>query len=479
MRRNVRTLTLAVIVCTAASSATVSTVGAQPAALPDTDSYVPSDQWQYTEFSTQPVPSGDLWWQTFGSEPLLRLIALSQQNNFNVKSALSRIRSARAAMQELYAGYSPTISANLGYDIGQTSGRIRRPYSDPAKQSYFTLGVEASWEIDLFGRVAAQVKEGKAMLNVSRLDYDATLVSLAAETATQYFNLLMYRAALQNARDNIASQTEIEQMVEARYKAGLVSLFDLSQARCVLLRTQTQIPELEAEVATALNALTVLCGATAEDIETLVQDSQLQQLAPVCIDAGIPADLLRRRPDIVSAEMNLAALAARVGIAKKDFLPTLSLEAQAGVCGDNFGKMFHKQGFTYSVAPTLSWTIFDGLARRRNVTEARENLQASVADYNLAVEQAVADVNNAMARYISADSQLSLYEKVAEQERGTLTLALQRYKLGLTDFSDVSTSQQSLLSAQNSVIEARGAALIAAVTLYRALGGGWTPSAEE
>lgn len=431
--------------------------------------------WQYTEYSTQPMPDEDRWWTGFNDDTLNRLIALAIQNNYDAKGALSRIRASRAQMQAMYAGYYLTIDASIGYDLQRESGVEVKPYRNATTSSFFTAGLSASWEIDIFGRVAANVKAGKAALAVSRLDYDGVMVSLAANVATRYFSLLTSRLQLANAKEHIKSQTAVLKIVEARYEAGLVAKLDVAQSKTVLLSTESSIPSLETSEIASLNALATLCGVQASDIEALVRQSA-ELPAPVTPHAiGLPADLIRRRPDLVMAEQNLALLSARVGIAKKDFLPTLSLQAQAGVGSHSMNKLFTHDAFYYMVAPTLSWTIFNGLERKRNVEAAKFNLEEAIAEYNNTVLNAVGEVNNALAQFSASRRQCELLALTVGQCREALSLAMERYKLGLVDFSDVATTLQDLLQYQNSLISAKGNALAADVTLYESLGGGWQP----
>ncbi|MDE6334024.1 MAG: TolC family protein, partial [Muribaculaceae bacterium] len=183
--------------------------------------------------------------------------------------------------------------------------------------------------------------------------------------------------------------------------------------------------------------------------------------------------LLRRRPDIVAAEQNLASAAAALGIAKKDFLPTLSLQGSVGVGASRPGDMFTREGLTYSVAPTLSWTVFDGMARSASIAAAREEMEAQIASYNYTVMNAYNEVENAMTSYVNYTRQISDYEAAVQASAEFLSLELDLYTQGLAPYSDVATAQQNVLSNTNSLISARGNALSALISLYEALGGGF------
>ncbi|MDE5773217.1 MAG: TolC family protein [Muribaculaceae bacterium] len=429
--------------------------------------------WQYDGFMSQPMPDDDTWWKMFEEPKLTRLIALAMQNNYDAKSALHRIKSAEAQVQSLYSGYYPTIQANIGYTANRDSGREDKPYSNGDEQYYSALGMTAQWEIDIFGRIAAKVKAGKADLNISRVEYDGLMVSLAADVALQYFQAIMYQRQIHIAEGHIESQEDISNIVEAKFNAGLVSALDVSQTRSVLLSTKAVLPDLKVKQRTAINALATLCGTSAADIQSFLPTDIMLPDAPYLPGAGAPEDLLRRRPDIVEAELQLAALAAKVGISKKEFLPTLSLSADVHVSAHDLNHLFTHDAFGFVIAPTLTWTIFDGLAREKGLVQARENLRAGIESYNMTVVQAVADVNNAMSGIDASREKLSIMEDVVDENMVMLKLALERYKLGLSDYTDVANAQEQLLTAQTNRVTAKYQTLAVLVQLYRALGGGW------
>ncbi|MCM1071932.1 MAG: TolC family protein, partial [Alistipes timonensis] len=188
---------------------------------------------------------------------------------------------------------------------------------------------------------------------------------------------------------------------------------------------------------------------------------------------GVPADLLRRRPDIAKAEADLAAAAAAAGLAKKDFLPTLTLNGSIGTSARDISNLFSSDSFTYSIAPTLSWTLFDGLDRKYALQSARENLEASAASYQLTVMTAIQEADNAISAYYSSLEQEGVFKQVIEQNTEALALALDRYKHSLSPMSDVITAQLNALSSENNLVAARAASLQALVSLYEALGGGY------
>lgn len=191
------------------------------------------------------------------------------------------------------------------------------------------------------------------------------------------------------------------------------------------------------------------------------------------VGLGAPGDLLRRRPDVVQAERGIEAAAAALGIARKEYLPSLSVSASAGTQAHNIGDLFSRNSFTYSIAPTLSWTIFDGLSRRYNAAEARERMEIEIAGYNLAVLTAVEEVRDAARRYTCTLEYIKTIEDVVGSSAEEVRLSVELYKQGLTAFSNVVDAMLNYLSYQNTLVSAKGQAIDSLINLYKALGGGW------
>ncbi len=431
------------------------------------------ERWIYVPDHQQPSPSADRWWKEFGDTTLNMLISRAESNNYNVAAAMKRIRLAGKELEQTRAGYYPTLVASAGWSGSQIAGASNNPVGPSTRSSAFSAGVSMSWEIDVFGRIKRQLDAGKAALEVSRADYDAVMVSLCAEVAKTYLQLRQYQMQEQVAAEHIESQKKVVKIAEARQEAGIGSMLDVTQARIVLYSTQSSLPGLESQIQTTANALAVLTGIyPAELVPTLLQPGTLPHdmgMPPV----GVPADLLRRRPDIVEAEGRLAQYAAMVGVAKSDFLPVLSLDGSIGTTSRNISHLFGAHSLDYSIGPKLSWTIFDGLARNAKAAEAKIQLEEATDDYNLTVLNAIEEVENAISRYNATLKEIEYLNSLIEQSRKSLELSLGLYKQGLTAFNNVMDAQQSYLEYQNSLVSARGTALTQLVSLYQALGGGY------
>ncbi|MDE5808516.1 MAG: efflux transporter outer membrane subunit [Muribaculaceae bacterium] len=431
------------------------------------------ERWMYVPERLQTAPSDDRWWKEFKDTTLNMLISRAEANNYNVAAAMKRIRLADKEMEITRSGYYPTLGASAGWNAAQQSGATGKSIGPSARSSYFSAGVNMSWEIDVFGRIKRQLESDKAAVNVSRADYDAVLVSLCANVAKTYLQLRTYQMQHQVAADHIKSQEKVLKIAEARQEAGIGDMLEVTQAKIVLYSTQSSLPTLESSIRTTANALAVLTGVYPAELvpKLLVPGVLPEDMGMPAV--GVPADLLRRRPDIVEAEAELAQYAAMIGVAKNDFLPVLSLDGSIGTSARNIKNMFGAHSLEYSVAPTLSWTIFDGLARNHRVAEAKIQLEEATDNYNMTVLNAIEEVENAISRYNASLKEIGCLELLIEQSRKSLELSLDLYKQGLTAFSNVVDAQQSYLENQNSLVSARGDALSQLVNLYQALGGGY------
>lgn len=422
------------------------------------------ESWGYTPAFNQTLPTDDKWWQGFDDPVLDSLIRMGEEANFNVAMAMRRMEEARQQMRIARSSYFPQIGLQGGYERSRLEGTSLNTY---------TAGAQMSWQVDLFGRVGAQVRRQKHLYRASRADYTAAMVAMAAEIAADYVQLRVYQGELAVAKAHITHQDTIADIAKTRYEVGLASRIDVEQANSILHSTQANVPALETSIHSTINALALLTGRYGHELRELLEPGRPLPEYHRLVTAGVPAELLRRRPDIVAAEAQLAASAEAVGIAKKDYLPTLSLTGNVGVSSHGHGKFFSSDNFVYSIAPTLSWTLFAGMARNARVASAREEMEAQIEQYNLTVMTAYNEVDNAVAAYINALKQIDRYEQAAADAERFLILSLDLYTQGLSDFTNVADAQESFLQYANYVISSRGQALEYLIQIYQALGGGY------
>lgn len=420
----------------------------------------------------QTTPSEDNWWLGFKDPVLESLIKLAVQNNYDVRTAARRIEIAHQTERATKAGFYPTLAVEGGWNRELTASTVHGEHPHEMSISYFNLGLSVNWEVDVFGRVRAQLKADRANYYVSVEVYDAALVSLCSNVAKAYFQLRLAQEEIKLAEENVAIVEKQKLLADARYEAGLRPLLDVVQARMSVAQAKAAVPPLRSSLQTAINQVSLLVGEYPEKLSYLLDYAQL----PVSPEPGEVADpqaLLRRRPDIVAAEQQLAASAAQIGIAKKDFLPTLSLTARLGTQAHGLDRLFGSDSYYYTLVPTLSWTIFDGMSRNARLAEARLTMENQIDAYNLTVMTAVSEVNNAMVAWKSAGEQLIYQEMILKESRKQLELQIDRYTQGLNGFSDISGAQATVLQYENSLVQLRASKLAAIVTLYTALGGGF------
>lgn len=431
------------------------------------------DQWNYQSAYSQKLPTDDDWWKTFSDPTLDSLINIAEKENYNLSAALARIEMAKKTLDAAKSAYFPTINLNAGWSKGQSSGASGPVVTKSSPYDYFSLGASMQWEIDLFGKITQNVKANKAAYNASKAEYDGVMVSLAANVAKAYINLRTYQNELQVANSHLAEQEKVLALVEARFHAGLASMLEVSQSRTVVASTKASIPALEAMIESTINSIGLLTAKYPEEINAWLSAPAPMPNVVYGANLGVPADLLRRRPDIIQAEYQLAQYAAQVGIAKKDFLPTLSISGSIGTQAHNAKNLFGDHSMYWEVSPSLSWTLFDGLARNYRTSEAKAALEAAVDSYNYTVMNAVIEVTNATTTFKSTMKTIELTQIVVDESKQSLDLAVERYKKGLSPFNNVVDAQISYLTNQDSKITAQGKALTAVVNLYEALGGGW------
>lgn len=430
-------------------------------------------QWAYTAEFAQEIPDQDAWWRKFEDPVLDTLIARGVERNYNVLMAAHRMEIARQTLRQARSQYFPAFTLNAGWTKSRSSGAMTTSAAPAAVASYWSLGVDMNWQIDLFGKISAAAADKKALWQASKAQYAGTMVSICSEIASYYLDLRTYQAERRVANEHIGSQSHVVEMTEARHEAGLASLLDVSQARTVFYSTQSTLPGLESMIRASENAIAVLLGTDINEIVPLLEAEHSLPSYHHLVPTGVPADLLRRRPDIIEAEYNLASYAAQLGIAKKDFLPTLSLNGSVGTMAHDGKNLFKHNSLTYSIAPALSWTIFDGLYRQGALASARQMMQMGIDNYNLTVLTAYQEVDNAMTAYVNTLRSIEITSEVLRESQKSFDMSVDLYKRGLTPFTNVVDAQLNMLQYSDQHVVAQGKALQALVNLYKALGGGF------
>ena len=425
------------------------------------------------------------WWSRFGDPQLDSLIARAIALNLDVQSAAARIREARA--RELVAGARnlPTLDAQAsatrqrisenaipappGAGAPGSGGSFGLPGSE---FNTFRLGLDASWEIDLFGGTrrgieAAGGRTGAAVW--TRRDMQATA---AAEVANAYFTLRTLQERIANAQANLARQNREEQLRRARFKGGLINGIDVEQQKSDAAAAAAELPALRAQAEAQIHAIGLLTGATPEALIAELSPPKAIPASPV-IPAGLPSDLLRRRPDIRAAERDFAAATADIGVATADLYPRISLTAAPALVSTALASLLDWGSRSYSIGANLLWPLFDGGKARANIEIANAKQEQALIAYRKTVLTALMDVEDALSRTQADRERLADLARSHDAAARAETLSRSRFRGGLVTMSEVLTNQGKRLSVEKQMIETRGALARESVALFKAIGGGW------
>lgn len=470
--RNIKTTIVATAIIAGSSSLTFQAVAAD--ILENSVTVTAENPEQFPTENTLFDADDAQWWKRFGDPVLDSLINLAVERNYDLAIATKRIDMARQSVRSAQSGYYPQLNVSAGWNRSRTAGAIQGSDGRSSVGSYWNAGATMNWEIDVFGKVRASVKQSKSQLRLSRAEYASAMVALQAQVATAYANLRVYQDEMIVATRHTESQLEVVHITEARHKAGLASMLDVTQAKTVYYSTQASISLLQTSIRSTINSLAVLLNEDPTSLYEVLKmpHEQLDHLQIVV--KSIPLSLIERRPDVAEARQNVAVAADALGIAKKDYLPSLSVSGSIGTSAHQASDLFKNNSFTYSVASTLSWTVFDGFARNSNAAESKLKLESEIDNYNLTVLNAVGEADNALASYVNDIEYMKSLEDVVEQSNESLRLSLDLYKRGLSAFSNVVDAQLNVLEYQNSLIVARGDAVISLINLYKSVGGGWS-----
>ncbi|MBU2548665.1 MAG: efflux transporter outer membrane subunit [Proteobacteria bacterium] len=407
------------------------------------------------------------WWKTLGDPTLDRLVERALANNLDMKKAVSRLEEAKARRGAAGAARAPSVSASGS----ASSSRVGE--SDDIRESY-ALGLDVSWEADLFGGLRRARDAAQADYEASIEDLRDVLVSLIAEAATNYVQLRTGQMRLSAAENNLKLQTETHELVRLKYETGLSGGLDLDQATYNLETTRAQIPALRKTCTEAKNRLAVLMGVYPGELESDLADPGGIPSREAGVVAGVPADLLRRRPDIRRAERQLAAETARVGEAEADRYPQLSLKGGLTYQALALSGLISPANLVASLSTALSWKLFQAGAVAENI-KARTALQEqALLEYKTVVLGAVEETENAMTALARENERRESLAKATRAAGQAADLAVRQYQSGLSDFQNVLETQRSLASFQDSLVESQGSMTLNRILLYKALGGGWS-----
>lgn len=422
------------------------------------------------------------WWTVFNDPVLNTLVETAYRQNPSLRAAGVRVLEAQAqrgiAIGELFPQQQDSFGTYSRNDLSENKANRNTPGLKTPFDNW-QIGFEASWELDVWGRFRRAIETADAQLLASVATYDDVLVSLVAQVATNYLQLRILQERLAVATANVVIQARSYDIANAKFQGGTATELDAAQAASLLQDTQAQIPALETSIRQTQNTLCTLLGIPPQDLQPILAGQQTIPIPPTEVAVGIPADLLRRRPDIRRAERTLAAQSAQIGFAKADLLPSFALLGTISLSAEQFADLFKANSFENFGGPTFRWAILNYGRIQNNVRVQDAHFQALIGDYENTVLQAQEEVESALTGYLGAQRQVAFLTGSVASAARAVELADFQYREGAADYTRVLTAQQFLVGEQDRLVSTRGAVALNLVSLYRALGGGWEVRAEK
>ena len=422
------------------------------------------------------------WWRTFKDPTLTSLVETALDTNLDLRQAQARIRQARAARGIAGAGFWPQVDAQAFFERSSsssatvTSSGVPVVTAGPAFRDLFQVGLDASWELDIFGGTRRGLEAATADLQAAVEDRRAVLVTLAGEVGTNYLSLRGLQQQLAIARQNLAAQEKTARIIRQRYEAGFASRLDLENAQAQVNTTAAQIPLLESQARAAIYSLGVLLGQPPGTLASVLLRPHPIPTTPPQIPVGLPSDLVRRRPDIRRAEAQLHAATARIGVAVADLFPRFFLTGSAGFSAAELNRLGSDKSRFWSFGPSISWPIFAGGRIRWNIELQDAVQEQALLAYQQTVLTALKDVETALAAYAKEQEHRQSLVQAVANNRKAVELAMQLYLAGRSDFLNVLTAQRALFVTEEALTQSTRNLAVNLVALYKALGGGWEQS---
>jgi len=428
-------------------------------------------------FQAEPVSA---WWKVFKDPTLNSLIERAVQANLDLKIAQARVREARAFRSGTVADFLPILNASGELKRTHPSSN-NQPNTIPSSGSkvvtptynLYEAGFDASWEIDIFGGRRRSFQAANAELAASEENARDTLVILLAEVARNYVEVRGFQRRLAIAENNLKLQQEAVNITQTRFDSGLTNVLDVAQATALLATTQSQVPAFEQALRTATHRLSVLLGRPPGALFGELTAEKPIPKPPPLVPAGLPADLLRRRPDVRKAEHELMAATARIGIAESDLFPKFFLTGIAQLQSVSASDWFSGGSRFWSAGPTVQWQIFNVSHIQANIRVENARQDQALANFEKTVLTSMEDAENALVAYAKEQQRYEYLKKSVDANRQALNISNDLYGKGLTNFLNVLESQRSLYTAEDQLVQSERTISANIIALYKALGGGW------
>jgi NodT family efflux transporter outer membrane factor (OMF) lipoprotein len=429
------------------------------------------------------------WWTVFNDPVLDSLVCYASRQNLSLRVAGMRVLEARAQLAIDTGNLLPQTQTSTGdfkwnglsektannvLQFGAPPGGLAGVTFPAFKRWYgqWDLGFNLSWELDFWGRFRRAVEADAASLDASVENYDDVLVTLLGDVATNYAQMRITEQRIKYAQENVKLQRETLAIVEARFRRGTTSKLDLAQARSTLEQTEATIPELEISLRQFNNQLCILLGMPPEELRAKLGAGPIPT-APVEAAVGIPADLLRRRPDVRRAERQAASQSAQIGVAEAEFYPHIAINGTWQYSAEFFKDLWKPSALNGNIGPTFTWNILNYGRILNNVRLQDAKFQELVATYQNTVLSAAQDVENGLVTFLKAQQRTRSQAASVTDAEEAVQIALAQYRAGTVDFTRVTQLETTLVTQQDTLAQAQGEIVTGLITVYRALGGGW------
>lgn len=414
------------------------------------------------------------WWKLFNDPVLDKLVQTAYGQNLSLRTAGLRILEARAQLGLVKGNIYPQVQEMNGdiMTIGTTGPATDRYYNTAS------IGFDVGWEMDFWGKFRRSIESADANLLANIFNYDSVLVSLTAEVARTYTTIRTLEERIRLAKKNSSLQEDGLELVMHQFEAGIVTELDVYQAKTLLSATLATIPNLQSSLQQSRNALAILLGMIPDDLSGLLQGIDKIPEVTSDIAVGIPADLLRRRPDIRQAEMQTAAQSAQVGVALTELYPSFTLFGSLGwsatdLAGNSLGDIFDANSFSYSFGPAFKWNLFNYGRIKNQVRIQDARLEQLITIYQDVVLNAAREVEDSMAGLVYSRKEAEYVRRGVESSRRSMELSLLQYEEGFSDYQRVLDSTRALTQKQDQYAQLQGKIATNFISLYKALGGGW------
>ncbi|MDH3671999.1 MAG: TolC family protein [Gammaproteobacteria bacterium] len=434
--------------------------------------------------NSQPADLAD-WWTVFDDPVLNSLVEMAYTQNLTLRIAGLRILEARANLGIAVGSKYPQVQ-----QINGNATRVEISDNDPSSKvadrnfESAEATFDLAWELDFWGRFRRAIESAEAQFDASIADYDDVMVALASEVARSYVLIRTFEERLALAEQNVVTQERALRIADVKFRNGAVTELDVQQARAILANTEALIPVLETGLRQVNNALAVLLGLTPRDLGDLLQGPAPIPVAPFEVSTGVPAELLRRRPDVRRAERFLAAQSAQIGVSITDLYPRFSLVGSVGfrtsdssetsfTMDSGLGDLFDSDSAAGFLGPFFSWNIFNYGRIKNNIRVQDARFQQLLVNYQNTVLTALAETENAIVAYLKAHEQANFLGESVRAAQRAVQLSLIQYREGTTDFDRVLSTLTFLVDQQDSLTATAGDVATNLIAMYKALGGGW------